>query len=164
MIIPPAIEYVYAVGQDGLANTIKIGRSTDPAKRLSQMQVGHHANLLMLHAHACENNTWFEQALHTRFKKRHIRGEWYNVSTDEFIEACDVLEKHYAAMLAGEKLCDQLLLHRKKQGLTQQELAKKSGLRQATISKLECGSGGHIDTYTTLAATLGLTIVAQEVI
>ena len=49
---------------------------------------------------------------------------------------------------------------REKRGLTQPELARLSGISQATISALEKGrnSGGNLDTIELLADALGLSI------
>ena len=51
---------------------------------------------------------------------------------------------------------------REKRGLTQPELARLSGISQATISALEKGrnSGGNLDTIELLADALGLSIDA----
>lgn len=58
---------------------------------------------------------------------------------------------------------------REKRGLTQLELAKLSGISQATICAVEIGrnSGGNLDTIELLADALGLSIdeyVGHEVI
>lgn len=58
---------------------------------------------------------------------------------------------------------------REKRGLTQCELAKLSGISQATICAVEIGrnSGGNLDTIELLADALGLSIdeyVGHEVI
>ena len=58
---------------------------------------------------------------------------------------------------------------REKRGLTQLELARRSGISQVTISALEIGrnSGGNLDTIELLADALGLSIdeyVGHEVI
>ena len=58
---------------------------------------------------------------------------------------------------------------REKRGLTQPELAKLSGISQATICAVEIGrnSGGNLDTIELLADALGLSIdeyVGHEVI
>ena len=58
---------------------------------------------------------------------------------------------------------------REKRGLTQCELAKRSGISQATICAVEIGrnSGGNLDTIELLADALGLSIdeyVGHEVI
>ena len=60
-------------------------------------------------------------------------------------------------------------MHRERARLTQCELAKLSGINQATISALEIGrnSGGNLDTIELLADALGLSIdeyVGYEVI
>ena len=54
-----------------------------------------------------------------------------------------------------------LARYRKLRKLSQQEAGQKSGLRQATISNLEAGSG-RIDTLTDVLGTLGLELVIRE--
>lgn len=60
-----------------------------------------------------------------------------------------------------KQLGQALSRYRNNWNLTQQEASEKSGLRQATISKLEAGSG-RIDTLTQLLSVLGLELVVRE--
>jgi HTH-type transcriptional regulator/antitoxin HipB len=60
-----------------------------------------------------------------------------------------------------DQLGHALARYRKFRKITQREAGQKSGLRQATISKLEAGSG-RIDTLTGVLGALGLELVVRE--
>lgn len=57
---------------------VKIGRSTDPSARLRDLSVSNHRQLEMLATIPGDNKR--EKALHRRFAKHHIRGEWFHLS------------------------------------------------------------------------------------
>ncbi len=59
-----------------------------------------------------------------------------------------------------DQLGHALARYRKLRGLTQREAGEKSGLRQATISRLEAG-GGRIDTLSDVLGALGLELVVR---
>ena len=61
------------------------------------------------------------------------------------------------------RLAQQLMDRRKEQGLTQQELAKRSGVRQSEISKIEGGSANPtVHTLNAIAGALGSEISLVE--
>lgn len=60
-----------------------------------------------------------------------------------------------------KQLGQALSRYRKLCKLTQQEVGEKSALRQATISKLEAGSG-RVDSLTNVLAVLGLELVVRK--
>lgn len=61
------------------------------------------------------------------------------------------------------RLAQQLMDRRKEQGLTQQELAKRSGIRQSEISKIEGGSANPtVHTLNAIAGALGSEISLVE--
>jgi predicted GIY-YIG superfamily endonuclease len=78
---------VYLVA-DSMSNSIKIGISKDPAKRLKQLQTGHPHRLKLLHT-LCEEKYTAKQAealLHKRFwgYRTKSSGEWFNLP-DELV-------------------------------------------------------------------------------
>jgi hypothetical protein len=67
-------QFVY-FATDGEA--IKIGCSTEPRRRLSEMQVGHPRRLTMLKI--CKGDKATEARLHTEFRDLNIAGEWFRI-------------------------------------------------------------------------------------
>ena len=59
-------------------------------------------------------------------------------------------------------LAAQLRRERKRRKLTQAELGKRVGVRQATISNFENGEGGNLETLFSLLAALGLDLAVQD--
>lgn len=59
--------------QGQVTEKIKIGKSFDPKKRLSDLQVGSPDNLVLLAVLEGDH----EKRLHERFKSTHSHGEWY---------------------------------------------------------------------------------------
>lgn len=56
----------------------------------------------------------------------------------------------------------QLRRARRRRKLTQAELGKRVGVRQATISSFENGGGGNLETLFALLAALGLDLAVQD--
>lgn len=56
----------------------------------------------------------------------------------------------------------QLRRERRRRKLTQAELGKRVGVRQATISSFENGEGGNLETLFALLAALGLDLAIQD--
>ena len=162
MKAPPAEEYVYAITADEHPGLLKIGRTTDVNKRLSQLQVGSPYKLKLAYVHECENNTWAEAMVQERLSVSRVSGEWYKVTVEEFKEACRLSDIGYESVLSEESICTQLTLARYRKGLTQSDLALLTGLRQATISRIESGKGGNIKTYLVIAEALGLKFFLQN--
>lgn len=82
--------YVYFIS-NATQSVVKIGVANKPVKRLKTFQTGNHEELIILRVIKLPNrNTAFqlESALHKKFKKYHIRGEWFKLSETlvEFIE------------------------------------------------------------------------------
>jgi len=59
-------------------------------------------------------------------------------------------------------LGSQLRRHRKLRKLTQAELGKRVGIRQATISSLESGEGGNLETLFAVLSALGIDLAIHE--
>lgn len=68
--------FVYIV-TDGEA--VKIGRAANLASRISSIQVGNPRQLTVLQTIQTRNAMELEATLHHKFKKQHIRGEWFNL-------------------------------------------------------------------------------------
>lgn len=158
-MIPPEVEYVYAIR---CANAVKIGRTTDVEKRFSQLQTGNANRLELIHVHACENNAWFEAALHKALEKHRLCGEWFDILDHQYEAAIEKVEEQYLAAMLLEDLATQITLHRKKRGMTQEELAKLANVRQVTVSKVE-NAGGNIETYLKIAKALDMSLVLVPV-
>jgi predicted GIY-YIG superfamily endonuclease len=84
------VTYVYFIANAG-QSVVKIGVANKPVKRLKTFQTGNHEELIILRVIKVPNrNTAFqlESALHKKFQKYHIRGEWFKLSDTlvEFIE------------------------------------------------------------------------------
>lgn len=56
---------------------VKIGVSCAPTKRLSNMATGNHSSLELLGV--MDGGSKREQALHRKFEKHHIKGEWFRL-------------------------------------------------------------------------------------
>jgi hypothetical protein len=61
--------------QSGQYGPIKIGYTDNLEKRLRSLQTGNHDDLRLIYSMPGERDD--EKALHTKFAKHHIRGEWF---------------------------------------------------------------------------------------
>ena len=61
---------------------VKIGKGSDPVKRLSTMQVGSTSKLSI--AHVFDKD--IEKKLHTHFKDNREMGEWFSIRVEDAIE------------------------------------------------------------------------------
>lgn len=71
------MEYVYGIGHP--LGFIKIGRSTDPERRLSNLQTANPHELWLVFQVPCEDAHWLEDELHGLLSERRVRddGEWF---------------------------------------------------------------------------------------
>jgi len=67
--------YVYFI-QNGNEDIIKIGWSIDPLSRLKTLQTGSPHPLLIIAVQSASDRS-LEHFLHKKFKKQHIKGEWF---------------------------------------------------------------------------------------
>lgn len=82
--------YVYFISNAN-QSVVKIGVANKPMKRLKTFQTGNHEELILLRViklPSRDSAFKLESALHKKFKKYHIRGEWFRLSESllEFIE------------------------------------------------------------------------------
>lgn len=74
--------YVYFISNER-QSVVKIGVANKPLRRLKTFQTANHEKLKILKVIKVANReTAFqlESALHHKFKKYHIRGEWFNLT------------------------------------------------------------------------------------
>jgi hypothetical protein len=67
--------WAYAIS-DAAGDQVKIGFTQNVGRRLKGLQTGHHVDLHVLWQGA--GGAAMEAHLHTRFARRHIRGEWFD--------------------------------------------------------------------------------------
>lgn len=83
-------------------------------------------------------------------------GTSYKQFREEMLKDPDV-KREYDALEPEYAIIRAMLDARKSQGLTQQELAERTGIRQGDISKLEHGNGNpSLRTLQRLAAGMGM--------
>ncbi len=70
-------EYVYFVEGAGL---VKIGWAKDPKKRLANLQIGSPVKLFLIGMIETEKALPLEAALHKRFRRHRVYGEWFEFS------------------------------------------------------------------------------------
>lgn len=74
--------YIYVIGSKCEKYPYKIGLSkSSPARRLNDLQTSHWANLKIFYeSPQLSFIEAVEKALHDKFKKKHVRGEWFNLN------------------------------------------------------------------------------------
>lgn len=70
-------QYVYFIGNE---NTVKIGYSNNPQKRLSQLQSGNPQRIEVLATIEDDNPQSLESNLHSIFREHKLSGEWFKNS------------------------------------------------------------------------------------
>ena len=78
-----ALTRIYFIGA-GKRGPIKIGVAGDPRKRLKTLQVAHYERLALLLTIRADDE--LERVLHKRFKRGHLRGEWFDRDTPGLLE------------------------------------------------------------------------------
>lgn len=73
--------FVYFVQAEDERGPIKIGFSTNPRRRVEELQTMHTSQLFLLGVVECTSDAT-ERALHRRFAGSHVRGEWYRPTPD----------------------------------------------------------------------------------
>lgn len=131
----------------------KIGRSrNDPRRRIKQQMASMQEAPVIGTLVRCESSRYTERLIHTRLAKRRLPTygvEWFDIHPDALINA---LADGPQQLTIGE----QISLARYAQNMTQQQLAAASGLRQATISKVEAGKDCRLSVVLEIARELKL--------
>lgn len=75
----------------------KLGIAEKPGTRISQMQVGSTEGLSTLAVSAVKNPRALEKLMHSAFKDKRVRGEWYELTSDDIrliYDNLDNIETH----------------------------------------------------------------------
>ena len=86
---PECVYLIWAIGSD----MFKIGIARDPSSRLKNLQVGSPLKLAISRIYFCSNPADMEVKLHSRFKKYHSHGEWFEVKSATAIALFDRVTK-----------------------------------------------------------------------
>jgi hypothetical protein len=79
----PRGEYVYVIKDVDISGYYKIGRTTDLYTRLSTFEVKLPFEIEVIAILQCGNAIQLERELHRRFASKRVKGEWFNLSTDD---------------------------------------------------------------------------------
>ena len=97
--------YIYLIC-NASNDTFKIGVTRDSSlKRLKSLQTGSSDELQILYTYKCEYPFRLEKMLHTRFKGKNIRNEWFTLSAYEvshFEDYCKELDETIHFMLENQ--------------------------------------------------------------
>jgi hypothetical protein len=77
-----SVGYVYLIES---GQYIKIGRTSNITKRLSELQVGNPRKLRLISAVQVKNPIAMEKNLHEQFKDKNKQGEWYGLNSKDII-------------------------------------------------------------------------------
>lgn len=84
---------------------------------------------------------------------------------DEYLEKQlqnEEFRAEYEALAPEREIVMEMMRTRNQQGLSQQELAKKAGIRQSNLSRIETGAvSPTIETLQRIAQGLGKTLIIQ---
>lgn len=69
----------------------KVGFSTDPEKRLKQLQTAHPKKLKLVGLFEADREV--ETLLHEELTDHHVRGEWYDLGEAQYFTVLRVLEE-----------------------------------------------------------------------
>lgn len=133
----PAQAYVYVIGApDGPQ---KVGVAADVNSRRAMLQTGNPVGLVVAHkVEVSRQDAFFvERYAHDLLSGDRVRGEWFDVSPEEAIDAVNAayqafLQCELDAPVDSSALAWQLRL--KRAGLSQAELARLAGVRENTVS------------------------------
>ena len=98
-------QHLYVIGEGDGCAVVKIGKSLDPAKRLSELQTGYPRKLRVLYVELEAGS--IERWLHERFADYRQEGEWFQFAEDtdpvaQVREAVREWQKEYEHCHAGE--------------------------------------------------------------
>ena len=69
-------DHLYVIGEGKGCGVVKIGRSSNPADRLAEIQTGNHKKMRLLYVEPDAGH--IERRVHQQFTKMHISGEWFD--------------------------------------------------------------------------------------
>lgn len=100
---------------------------------------------------------FIERALHARFKADRVKGEWFRTTPEDVEEAyLELGRPQYASV--GEMLRH----YRRLMGLNQGEVARRAGVRQEAVSRIETGGSTRTGTVERIAEELGLRLTLVQ--
>jgi len=138
----------------------KIGYSTAPGVRLSQIQVENSEKLYLLWSVEVDNPKYYEALLHVLLRDSHRRGEWYDVNE----QLVDDMFFAYEKTIPHLDLGSYLKLNRLWKGWSQTQLSEQAGIWQETISKIENDpSTASLATLEKLGKALGLKLKYEPI-
>lgn len=85
---PKKPKYVYLLQSDIY---YKIGITTDPDKRISDLMTLPPFDTGIIYCALCDDAQKHEKLLHERYKEKRVNGEWFKLSKDDVIEVCGYL-------------------------------------------------------------------------
>ena len=78
--------------QDSTSKLIKIGISSNPEKRLKQLQTGSGSQLKLLRTFVTDNDRHWEKRLHKMLWQTRKKGEWFDLNPlPDYLSLCDQL-------------------------------------------------------------------------
>lgn len=83
-------EYVYGIGHPH--GYVKLGRSTEPGKRLREHQISCPYELWLVAAVPVDDSHAVEDELHDHFADTHVRGEWFELTHDDYDDLNDMMK------------------------------------------------------------------------
>jgi hypothetical protein len=89
MSVPHRVYFIRAVNMQ----KFKVGISSDPRKRLKQMQIGSPTKLVLARDVVCHDAVLAEQKIHKCFQEYHSHGEWFSCQIEK---ALSVFDGHFA--------------------------------------------------------------------
>ena len=101
--------YVYVLLADD--NTVKIGVTVNPFKRVSQIETASGKEIIdWTLSKPCSNYLEIEKELHDHFSKSRLKGEWFNI---EYPEAKELLNKFKLEDIQPQNLKDRISMEMK---------------------------------------------------
>jgi DNA-binding XRE family transcriptional regulator len=79
----PAGHVYFATAENGLT---KIGASIKPVSRVSGLAMGSPVGMSLVHVIETDDMAWLEWRMHTRFKGKRVRGEWFALTEGDLAE------------------------------------------------------------------------------
>src|SRR5258708_37496639 len=84
---------VYISSIEEMPGYYKIGISTDVFRRLQGYNSAYPLTIRLEYSLTCGNYKALEHLLHQRFRKQHVKGEWYFLSEDEVVDCISFLNE-----------------------------------------------------------------------